>query len=88
MIEMARPGRYAITLRHKPETAAFPLQATEARVKVGGKQATAPIERGATAVTLMLELPAGPARLETALTDAASGKTRGAFFVEFERLDR
>lgn len=88
MLDVARPGTYAVTLRHKPVEAAFPLQATKVRMKVGGEEKTGAIKAGATEVTLTLDLPAGPARLETTLTDAATGKSRGAFFVEFERLER
>jgi hypothetical protein len=57
-------------------------------VKVGAVEASAPVPAGATAITLTLDLPAGPARLETALTDIASGTSRGAYFVEFARLER
>ncbi|MGH8021220.1 MAG: arylsulfatase [Opitutaceae bacterium] len=88
MIDVARAGRYAVTLRHKPEQVAFPLQAGRARVKVGDVEAAAPIVEGAQEVKLTLDLPAGPARLETWLIDTANEETRGAFFVEFEWLDQ
>jgi arylsulfatase A-like enzyme len=82
MLEVARAGRYAVTLRHKPVEAAFPLQATRARVRVGAVEASASVPVGAAAVTLTLDLPAGPARIETTLLDEASGRSRGAFFVD------
>jgi hypothetical protein len=86
MLDVARAGKYRITLRHKPALANFPLQATTARVKLGDVEATAPVPAGASSVTLTLRVPAGPARLETTLTDEATGKSRGAFFVEIRRL--
>jgi len=85
MIEVAAAGRYAVTLRHKPAEAAFPLQATRARVKLGAVEATAPVPAGATHVTLLLDVPAGPARFETALLDERTGTSRGAFYIEIER---
>lgn len=84
-IEAARAGRYAITLRHKPAAAAFPLRATRARVRCGSVEASASVSAGATSVTLRLDLPAGPARLDTELIDEAAGESRGAFFVEVVR---
>lgn len=86
-IEVKRPGRYEFTLRQQPKEAAFPIQATQARVKVGDLEATTAIPANATSVTLALDLPAGPARLDTWLTDTGAGKSRGAFFVEIKRKD-
>jgi arylsulfatase A-like enzyme len=85
MLEVARAGRYAITLRHKPAQVNFPLEATRAQVKLGGAEATLPVPERATSVTFRLDLPAGPARLETTLTNEASGVCRGAFFIEINR---
>jgi arylsulfatase A-like enzyme len=84
-IEVARQGAYEFTLRQQPEEATFPIQATQARVKVGEVEATTPVPENATSVTLTLELPAGPARLQTWFTDAEAGKSRGAFFIEINR---
>jgi arylsulfatase A-like enzyme len=81
MVDVAKPGRYAITLRHKPAVAEFPLQAVAARVKLGEVEALTNIASGSTSVTLQVDLPAGPARLETELRDDG-GEGRGAYFVE------
>lgn len=87
MIEVARAGRYAFTLRHAPVEAKLPLHATQARVKVGEQETGATVAAGATGATLVLELPAGPAKLQTWLTDDAAGKARGAFYIEVRRLE-
>ena len=88
MLDVAAAGTYAITLRHKPAVTHFPLRASRAWVRLGKAEATAPVPAGATEVTLKLEVPAGPARFDTALTDPDSGESRGAFFVAVERLWR
>jgi hypothetical protein len=54
-------------------------------VKIGAVETSTRVTEGASAVTVSVELPAGPARLDTALIDEATGETRGAFFVEFLR---
>jgi arylsulfatase A-like enzyme len=84
-IDVARAGRYEVTLRHRPAGAEIPLRATTARVKIGEVEAQARVTTGASTVTFSVDLPAGPARLETFLSDEAAGETRGAFFVEFLR---
>src|SRR5690606_13608166 len=38
-IQVAWSGRYEVTLRQRPEEAAFPIEATEARVEIGGRSA-------------------------------------------------
>jgi arylsulfatase A-like enzyme len=86
-VHVDQPGRYRFTLRHQPPAANFPLQATLAQVQVGQVTGTVPISSGATAAHLVLELSAGPARLQTWLTHRPDFITRGAFFVEVERLD-
>lgn len=87
MIEVAQAGRYSFTLRHQPAIAPRPLEATRARVHVGDTEASAAVVPGSAEVTLTLDLPAGPAKLETWLEDEASGKARGAFFVEIRRIE-
>jgi arylsulfatase A-like enzyme len=82
MLDIARAGRYDVTLRHKPARESFPLQATRARVKIGNAESAVAVMAGTSSVTLTIETPAGPARLETFLTDEVTGVSRGAFFVE------
>lgn len=87
MIDVARPGRYEITLRQQPVEAAFAIEATEARVEIGDRSAASPVKPGATSVTLPMTLHAGPARLQTWFTGHEPGKSRGAFFVEIRRVN-
>jgi uncharacterized sulfatase len=87
MINVARAGRYEFTLRHQPDEAKFPLQARRARLVVGEHEAQANVPAGATGVTLTIDLEAGPARMQTWLTDETSRKSRGAFYLEVRRLD-
>ncbi len=86
MVEVARPGRYRITLRHQPAAAAVSLQATRARVRWGTIDASREVPRGATSATFDVNLPAGRERFQTWLEDEPSGRARGAFYVEIERL--
>ena len=87
MIHVSQPGEYEITLRQQPAVAEFPIQATHARIKIGEIEASKTIPDGATTVTLSLNLKAGPARMQTWLSDSDSGKSRGAFFIEVRRVD-
>ena len=86
MIDVARAGRYEFTLRQQPAVAKFPLEASQARVRVGQAEATGAVPKGADGVKLTLKLAAGPSKLATWLTDESSGKSRGAFFVEVRRV--
>ncbi|MCX7818996.1 MAG: arylsulfatase [Kiritimatiellae bacterium] len=87
MIEVARAGRYRVTLRHQPATAPRRLEARVARVRAGAIEASRQVPDGADAVAFELDLPAGQMRLQTWLEDPASGASRGAFFVDVERLN-
>jgi arylsulfatase A-like enzyme len=85
-IHVDQPGHYQFILRHQPAAADFPLQATIAQVRVGSVVNRIPVASGATAAQLVLALEAGPARLQTWLTHEPDFLTRGAFFVEIQRL--
>jgi hypothetical protein len=86
MVNVAQAGQYQFTLRRQPAVAEHGLEASRARVKVGEVEATSRIPRDAISVSLTVSLSEGPAKLQTWLTDEGSGKTRGAFFVEVQRL--
>ena len=86
MVEVAQSGRYELTLRQLPREADFVIQAVEARLKVGQVDKTRVIPNGATAVKFAVELSAGPQSLQTWFTEAG-GKSRGAFYVEVQRMD-
>jgi hypothetical protein len=85
-VEVARPGKYAITLRERPAVAKFPLKAVTARLSVGRTDVSKPVEAGATAVTFEVALEVGKTRLQTWLTDR-DGTARGAYYVEVARTE-
>jgi arylsulfatase A-like enzyme len=86
-VEVEQGGRYAVTLRTRPEGVSHPLSAARARVRVGEREAESAVEPGASTVRLTIELPIGPSRMQTWL-EAADGKERGAYFVTVERLEQ
>ena len=85
MVEVARSGQYEITLRQLPTEANFPIQATDARIKIGNVDEAKEVPQGATAVTFKVQLGAGDQSLRTWFTEA-DGKTRGAFYVYVRQL--
>jgi arylsulfatase A-like enzyme len=85
-IEVARDGTYQFDLYQHDKPAQFPIEATEARLTIGGVEATAPVPAGATSVRLTAELKAGKTRLQTWLT-TGPGRSRGAFYVYAKRLE-
>jgi arylsulfatase A-like enzyme len=85
-VEAARPGKYAISLRQQPAATKFPIQAKTARLKVGDIDVSRPVPPGATGVTFEARLKAGKTRLQTWLTEA-SGRSRGAYYVEVKCLE-
>jgi arylsulfatase A-like enzyme len=85
-VRVARSGRYAFTLRERPEQARYPLTAAHARLQIG-QQFTAEqaVASGATAVEFEAQLTADDIPITTWLVDA-DGTTRGAYFVEVRYL--
>ncbi len=82
-VDVVRSGRYAITLRQKPGYVEFPLVAKTARLKIAAFDATKRVPVGATGVTFHVTLQAGPATLNTYLTNA-KGQVGGAYFTDVE----
>ena len=85
-LEVARAGKYEITLRQQPAVAKFVIPAEKARLTIGGIDVSKPLLSGARSVTFQVELPAGKTRLQTWLIES-NGTTRGAYFVEVKRLE-
>jgi hypothetical protein len=85
-IDVARAGKYEVTLRQQPAVAKFVIPATTARLKVGEIDETRAILEGSTSVTFPVKLPAGKTRLQTWLTEK-DGTTRGAYFVEMRWVE-
>ena len=84
-VDVARPGRYQFHLRRRPDSAPLPIAANRATIVCGAQRKTATINPQDEAPTLILDLPAGPARLKTIL-ERTDGQTRGAYYVTVERL--
>lgn len=87
LIDITQPGRYAVRLSRFPEDDPHPIGANEARLIINDQKQTQVTSPDASSVTFTLDLPAGPARLKTALREARSGKERGAYFVQVQLLD-
>jgi hypothetical protein len=85
MINVAEAGEYEFALLQHDKDAKYPIDAVEARIKIGDAETKAAVDSGATEVALKLDLPAGETKMETWFTDKA-GKQRGAFFVYARRL--
>jgi arylsulfatase A-like enzyme len=85
-VEVARPGKYAVTLRERPAVAKFPLTAVTARLTVGKVDASKPVPAGTTSVTFEVDLTSGKTRLQTWLTEK-DGTSRGAYFVEVKHVE-
>jgi len=84
-VEVARKGRYEITLRERPAVVDHPLRAGTARLKIGDVDVSAPVTAGSTGIQFVVELPAGRTRLQTWLAEQG-GDVRGAYFVEVKYL--
>ena len=84
-VEVATPGKYRITLRDRPSGVQHPLTAVKAALAIGDVNSMQEVPANSHEVVFETELPVGPTKLETTLTDAA-GKSRGAYFVTVERL--
>jgi len=85
-VEIAKAGPYRITLRRAPKEANMALGADQVRLQIGKVDETKTADPKATAVTFNVTLEAGPQRLQTWLTNTATGKTRGAYDLMVERL--
>jgi hypothetical protein len=85
-IEVARPGKYEFELRRWPDHVDGPLEATQARLKIGSHDLSQPVAPDATKATFTVDLEPGKTRLQTWLT-MPNGKTRGAYFVYIRRVD-
>lgn len=86
-VEVRVPGRYQFTLRRFPEDEPAAIGAKSARLRIGETEKTIPLGPGDVTAKIEFDLPAGPALLQTWLTDDQTGKERGAYFVEVLRLE-
>lgn len=85
MIDVAEAGTYELELFQWDRPANKVLDAVEARAAVGDVTAQADVPAGATSVKLQVELPKGPAKMQTWLREKG-GTERGAFFVYAKKM--
>ena len=88
LVEVSRAGRYRFTLSRWPRYVGRPIASTRARLRIGGveRESTIADPDTATEASFEVDLPAGPAELQTWLTDPG-GRSHGAYFVTVERLE-
>ena len=84
-VRVEEQGRYAFTLMERPPEADHPIEGVDARIRIGPFEAGQPIPSGARSVRFETDLEAGSTKLWTWF-DRADGSTRGAYFVDVERL--
>ena len=85
-VQVARAGRYRVTLRRWPAVTARPMGCVAASLEIGDVRATVTTEPRDLSAIFEVSLPAGPAMLRTSLR-RSDGKVHGAYFAEVERLD-
>ena len=84
-INVRQAGTYEFELFQRDRPAEFPIEGSEAALRVGDAEQTAPIPEGATSVRLTMELPAGKTTMQSRFIQA-DGTERGAFYIYANRL--
>jgi arylsulfatase A-like enzyme len=91
-IEVARAGRYEVTLRRWPAQLDRAMNCVHAALQLGDVRVGKVVDPADTHATFVVNLPAGPAMLHTSLRRGASergaGKEHGAYFASIRALDR
>lgn len=86
-IEVLSPGTYQFELRRWPTERPGPIEADHAKISIGETMAETRVEPDAEFVQFELDLPAGPAMLQTMLRIPDRGnQTRGAYYVYVRKL--
>lgn len=88
LVDVNRAGAYRFTVSRWPRYLGRSIASTRARLKIGdvARESVIPDPDSVTEVSFEVELSAGPAELQTWLTEPG-GRTHGAYFVSVERLD-
>ena len=84
-IEVARPGRYRITLRERPPVANYAVDGLIGHLQVGDQRAAQSIPKGARSVAFEMDLERGKTTMRASFSKTGTGR-RGAYFVYVERL--
>ncbi|MDF1814682.1 MAG: arylsulfatase [Verrucomicrobiales bacterium] len=80
-LDIRRPGRYRFTLSRYPDDDLRAIGASRARIRLGEIDRELKLNPADQTAVFALDLAPGPARLQTWLTDARSGKPRGAYHI-------
>ena len=83
-VDVMQPGKYEITLRVRPTGVKYKFKSGKARIKVGEQEQQVSIEEGQDAITMSVDLPAGPALLQTWISEGK--KVRGAYYVDVNQV--
>ena len=83
-VDVMQPGKYEITLRVRPTGVKYKFKSGKARIKVGEQEQQVSIEEGQDVITMSIDLPAGPALLQTWISEGK--KVRGAYYVDVNQL--
>lgn len=83
-VDVVQPGKYEVTLRVRPEGVKYKFKSGEAKIKVGDLEHQVEVEEGQDAITMSLDLPAGPALLQTWISEGE--KVRGAYYVDVNQV--
>lgn len=86
MVDVEQTGWYRFTLRHWPEGTGKIIEAKQARLKIADVDNTIVLTDQKDRVMFNVYLPKGKTKMQTWLTDKDSDKSRGAFFIDAERL--
>ncbi len=91
-VEVARAGRYEITLRRWPAQLDRAMKCVHASLTIGDVNVGKDVDPSATHATFLIDLPAGPAMLRTTLRrqmEKGGGvKEQGAYFASVRAVDR
>lgn len=85
-IDVRHSGKYRIRLSRFPQDAEAPAESNRARIQIGNIEHSRGLRPSDVAVSFEVDLAEGPHILKTWLRDAATGKERGAYYIEATRL--
>jgi len=82
--DVVEPGKYEITLRVRPTGVDYKFKAGKAKIKVGEREQEVVIEDGQQSISMSIDLPAGPALVQTWISEGE--KVRGAYYVNVSKV--
>ena len=85
-VDIAQAGTYEIGLYRWPNHTDEPMEATQARLVIGGNEVSMDLQSADTEAVFEMNLEAGPTTLQSWLMNEA-GEEYGAYFVEVQRRE-